>query len=53
MFFPSSLNSIFFQTAEQEEAFRQPGSEVGPSEPRGTKLVDVEEVETLAPSHGR
>ncbi|KAI3689572.1 hypothetical protein L2E82_47533 [Cichorium intybus] len=38
--------SLSLKTAEQEKALRQLGSEVGPSEPRGSKLVDVEEVET-------
>ncbi|XP_071730737.1 plant UBX domain-containing protein 8-like isoform X2 [Rutidosis leptorrhynchoides] len=45
--------SLSLKTAEQEKASRQPGSEVGPSEPRGSKLDDVEEVDTLASSDGR
>ncbi|KVH91865.1 UBA-like protein [Cynara cardunculus var. scolymus] len=47
------LNIDLFQTAEQEKALRELGSEVGPSEPRISKLVEVEEVETLASSNGR
>ncbi|GKD08744.1 hypothetical protein Tco_1188429, partial [Tanacetum coccineum] len=39
------------RTAEQEKA-RQLGSEVGPSEPRGSKMVQLEEIETLASSIG-
>ncbi|GJZ83171.1 kinesin-like protein KIN-4C [Tanacetum coccineum] len=40
------------ETAEQEKA-RQLGSEVGPSEARGSKTVQLEETETLASSIGR
>ncbi|XP_024996332.1 plant UBX domain-containing protein 8-like isoform X1 [Cynara cardunculus var. scolymus] len=45
--------SLSLKTAEQEKALRELGSEVGPSEPRISKLVEVEEVETLASSNGR
>lgn len=44
--------SLSLRTAEQEKA-RQLGSEVGPSEPRGSKMVQLEEMETLASSNGR
>ncbi|GKC13387.1 hypothetical protein Tco_1010169 [Tanacetum coccineum] len=44
--------SLSLRTAEQEKA-RQSGSEVGPSEPRGSKMVQLEETETLASSNGR
>ncbi|PWA53751.1 ubiquitin-like superfamily protein [Artemisia annua] len=44
--------SLSLRAAEQEKA-RQLGSEVGPSEPRGSKMVQSEEMETLASSNGR
>ncbi|XP_023752806.1 plant UBX domain-containing protein 8 [Lactuca sativa] len=44
--------SLSLKTAEQEKALRQLGSEVGPSEPRGSKF-EVEEVDTLSASNGR
>ncbi|KAF5774856.1 putative UBX domain, ubiquitin interacting, UBA-like superfamily, Ubiquitin-like domain superfamily [Helianthus annuus] len=45
--------SLSLKTAEQEKALRQQGSEVGPSEPRGSKSVEVEEMETLTSLNGR
>ncbi|KAL8210088.1 hypothetical protein R6Q57_006820 [Mikania cordata] len=45
--------SLSLKTAEQEKALRQLGSEVGPSEPRGSKLVEVEDLDTLTSLNGR
>ncbi|KAI7738280.1 hypothetical protein M8C21_024377, partial [Ambrosia artemisiifolia] len=45
--------SLSLKTAEQEKALRQVGSDVGPSEPRGSKSVEVEEMETLTSLNGR
>ncbi|KAD6453503.1 hypothetical protein E3N88_08208 [Mikania micrantha] len=45
--------SLSLKTAEQEKALRQLGSDVGPSEPRGSKLVEVEDLDTLTSLNGR
>ncbi|KAL8210086.1 hypothetical protein R6Q57_006818 [Mikania cordata] len=45
--------SLSLKTAEQEKALRQLGSEVGPSEPKGSKLVEVEDLDTLTSLNGR
>ncbi|XP_076945428.1 plant UBX domain-containing protein 8-like [Bidens hawaiensis] len=45
--------SLSLKTAEQEKALRQLGSEVGPSEPTGSKLVDMDDLETLTSLNGR
>ncbi|KAI3703435.1 hypothetical protein L1987_73510 [Smallanthus sonchifolius] len=45
--------SLSLKTAEQEKALHHLGSELGPSEPRGSKLVEVEETQTLTSLNGR
>ncbi|KAL8238807.1 hypothetical protein R6Q59_015374 [Mikania micrantha] len=45
--------SLSLKTAEQEQALRQLGSEVGPLEPKGSKLVEVEDLDTLTSLNGR
>ncbi|KAK9067983.1 hypothetical protein SSX86_012094 [Deinandra increscens subsp. villosa] len=44
--------SLSLKTAEQEKTLRQLGSEVGPSEPGGSKLVEVEDMEKSTSLNG-